>query len=337
MTIRDIAKACHVSVATVSRVMNNDPKGVSKETRLKVLKIINDMGYEPNAVARSLATQKAKVIGLILPDISNPFNAMMAKGVEEEANKYGYNTVLCDSYNDIYKEKEYLKILNKSYVSGIIYNNFFHTLGHTAEREIEPILPSVPFVVLDDVIVINNESIGISINNERAMFELTCKVLEKGHTRIAAIIGRNESYATQERLKGFWQGIHQYNVPKDHIYIAEGEYSLQGGYTAINQLLTPSLKITAVICFNDIMAIGLMHRIKELKFNIPGDLSITGFDNIVLSNFMNPPLTTVEQPVYDMGKYAAYALIQKIEYNQFVPLRKVFNHRIVITNSLGEA
>lgn len=323
MTIRDIAKQCHVSVATVSRVLNNDPKGVSMETRQRVLKIIEQVGYKPNAVARTLATKRANIIGLILPDISNPFNAMMAKGVEEEANRYGYNTILCDSDNERDKEAAYIKLLNEHYVAGLIYNNFRNS----------PLIPSVPFVAIDDDIYTEDGGNGIRIDNRQAMYDITKHMIQQGHRKIAVLTGICNSYATMNRLKGVWDAVYESKIPEEDIIIVDGDYRLESGYSRMDQLLKKPLSMSAVICFNDAMAIGVIQRIKELGMRVPGDIAVSGFDNVRLSNFIHPPLTTVEQPIYYMGQYAAYALIQKLEGNGSIPLNKVFEHKVIYRES----
>lgn len=330
MTIRDIARQCNVSVATVSRVLNNEPKGVGQQTREKVLKVIEVTNYKPNAVARTLATKKAKTIGLILPDVSNPFNSMMAKGVEEEASKFGYNTILCDSNNERDKEDAYFRILSENYVAGLIYNNFKSTDLSGLQDFIGQ---SIPYILIDHDIEIHEGASVIKIDNAKAMYELTHFVLSKGHKRIAVVTGYEDSYSSSQRLIGFKNAIKDAGLSVNDDLIFIGDFRLESGFELCNRILDKA-KVTAIICFNDVMALGVLQRLKEKGLKVPDDISVTGFDNIAVSDFIDPPLTTVDQPIYDMGKRAAYQLIQKLEGENNDIFKQEFKHQLVIRKSV---
>ncbi|WP_105619264.1 LacI family DNA-binding transcriptional regulator [Vallitalea okinawensis] len=330
MTIRDIAKQCNVSVATVSRVLNNDPKGVGQHTREKVLKVIEATNYKPNAVARTLATKRARTIGLILPDVSNPFNSMMAKGVEEEASKYGYNTILCDSNNEKEKENAYLRILSENYVAGLIYNNFKSTDLSGLQDFIGQ---SIPYILIDHDIETHEGASVIKIDNAKAMYDLTRFVLSKGHKKIAAVTGYEDSYSSSQRLIGFKRAMNDVGVDVNAELIFTGDFRLKTGYELCGCILEKA-KVTAIICFNDVMALGVLQKLKENGLKVPEDISVTGFDNIEFADFIDPPLTTVSQPIYDMGRRAAYQLIQKLEGQNKDIYKQEFQHQLMIRKSV---
>ncbi|PKM52017.1 MAG: LacI family transcriptional regulator [Firmicutes bacterium HGW-Firmicutes-7] len=309
VTITDIAKIANVSVATVSRVINNKSKGVSEQTRTRLLKLIEEYNFEPNAVARGLVTKKSKIIGLLIQDIANPFYPRLAKGVEEEANLRGYNIILCDGNNSEEKEVNYLDFLNKHYVAGIIYNNF-NNIGDKILNII--VNNSIPLVFIDSKIDIPGIRC-VYVENEKAIYELVSYLISIGHRKIGFITGPMDSYSTNERFKGYIKVLEDNQIPIDYDLIVEGDYTIPKGYETMGILLDRKTEMTVVVCCNDLMAIGAMEMLEERNIKVPDEMSIVGFDNIDMSRIVRPKLTTVSQPSYEMGRAAAKMLINIIE------------------------
>lgn len=333
ITIKDIAKEANVSVATVSRVVNNKAKGVGEATRKKIMDLVDRYQYQPSAVARGLVTKKTNIIGLIIPDITNPFYPKMAKGVEDAANEYGYNIILCDGNNSAEKETHYLRILNEHYVSGVIYNNF-HKMS---ESTLELIRNShLPLVFIDNYVDIDGSSC-LTLDNKKAMYELVEHFIQMGHQKIAFVTGYLDSYSAEERYKGYIQALEDYMIPVDENLIILGNCVAESGYKAAEKLLSMKNKVTGIICHNDFTAIGVIQKLEESGACVPDDFSVAGFDNIDFSNIITPKLTTVHYPVYEMGRKAAQSLIQIIEEGKPAENEekiKLFEHKLVLRDSV---
>ena len=331
ITIKDIAEMANVSVATVSRVINNKSKGVGEDTRKRILEIVEQYQYQPSAVARGLVTKKSKIIGLIIPDITNPFYPRLAKGVEDEAHENGYNIILCDGNNSKEKETSYLDFLNEHYVSGIIYNNF-HDISQTILNKI--IKSSLPLVFIDSKMDVPGCKC-VYLDNQLAMYNLIQYLIDMGHTRIGFMTGPYDSYSTDERYKGYVKALADNQIPFDETLIIEGDYVLQEGYNAMGRLLERNTDMTVVACCNDLMAIGALEKLIEEDIKVPDEISLVGFDNIDMTRLVRPKLTTVAQPIYEMGREAAKMIISIIEgKSQKVQKNKVFKPTLIIRDSV---
>jgi len=331
VTIKDIAEIANVSVATVSRVINNKSKGVSDETRKRILGLIKQYNYQPSAVARGLATKKSKIIGLIIADITNPFYHRLVKGVEDEAHEKGYNLILCDGNNSEEKEASYLDFLNEHYVSGIIYNNF-HNISKPILNKV--LNSSVPFVSIDSRLDVPGCKC-VYLDNEKAMYELIQYLIDMGHKRIGFITGPIDSYSTEERYKGYLKALKDNQIEIDGRLIIEADYVIQEGFNGMNILLERDTNMSAVACCNDLMAIGAMESLKEKNIKIPGEMSLVGFDNIDMSRLVTPKLTTIAQPIYEMGREAAKIIIDTIEGKlESSYTNKVFVPNLIIRDSV---
>ena len=309
VTITDIAKIANVSVATVSRVINNKTKGVSDETRQRIWKIIDEQNFQPSAVARGLVTKTSNIIGVIIPDITNPFYPTLAKGVEDAAAERGYNTILCDGGNSPDKEASHLSFLNEHYVSGIIYNNFREISASTFEIIQRSKLPTV-FV---DSKVDAKKTQNVYIDNKAAMKGVIHFLYEQGHRQIAFLSGPKESYSSIRRFEGYLEALDELNIPFKKDLVAYGDYVTEEAEEAFERLVKSEIPFTAVACCNDIMAVGVYEKCETLGLSIPEDISVVGFDDILIARMLKPKLTTVEQPSYKMGRTSANILIDTIE------------------------
>ncbi|MGB9779554.1 LacI family DNA-binding transcriptional regulator [Caldanaerobacter sp.] len=321
VTIKDIARLANVSVTTVSRVINNKPEGVSEETRQKILKLVRELGYQPNAIARGLVTKKTKTIGLIIPDISNPFFPDIARGVEDSAHIYGYNVFLCNTDDNLEKESEYIKALKEKYVDGIIFTS---SSIPKHEHIIELVESGIPVVIMDRRV--DSENIyGVFLDNYEGGYIATKHLIDLGHEKIGCITGPLHTKSARERLEGYKKALLDSGIKIDEKLIFEGDYKINGGIIGAERLLKDNKDMSAIFACNDLMAYGAYKTIRSFGYKIPDDISVVGFDDIQLSQILEPQLTTIKQPAYDMGLTAARMLIKLIEGKKLK--KKIINFR----------
>jgi len=309
VTIRDIAEIAGVSVATVSRVINNKSKGVSEATRERIWKIVKEKNFQPSAIARGLVTKKSKIIGLLIPDITNPYYPELAKGVEDAASERGYNTILCDGGNSPDKELSHLDFLTEHYVSGIVYSNAIEISEETFSQ-LEKRSMTTVFV---DSKTASGRAFNVHIDNKKAMVEVVNYLYENGHRHIGFMGGKIESYSTARRFDGYLEALHHLHMPYDPQLVVYGEYTIADARKATEELLGRNTKLTAIACCNDLMAIGAFEIFEEKGMQVPEDISVVGFDDIYMARHMKPRLTTMKQPAYEMGRASAETLINVIE------------------------
>ncbi|HEY8362023.1 MAG TPA: LacI family DNA-binding transcriptional regulator [Tissierellaceae bacterium] len=327
VTIKDIAKLANVSIATVSRVINNKPGGVSEETRKRILELVKELGYQPNAIARSLVTKKTKTIGLIIPDISNPFFPDIARGVEDGAYMYGYNVFLCNTDDNLAKESEYINALKEKYVDGIIFTS---SSIPKHEHMVALIKSGIPVVIIDRRIDFE-DVYGVFVDNYEGGYIATKYLIDLGHRRIACIAGPLHTTTAKDRLEGYKKALMESGISIEEELIFEGDYKINSGIVGAEKVLQH--KITAIFACNDLMAYGAYKTIKSLGYKIPDDVSVIGFDDIQLSQILEPQLTTIKQPAYDMGLTAASMLIKLVEGQKLNKRVINFKPRLIIRRS----
>ena len=328
ITIQDIAKMANVSTTTVSRVINNKTEGVSEATREKILKIIHDTGYKPNSLARGLITKKTKTIGLIIPDITNPFFPELARGVEDMANKNGFNVFLCNTDDDPSKEKKYIDALKEKYVDGIIF-----TVSSNPNREhINELLKcGIPIVMMDRELE-DSDVKCVYIDNLEGGYIATKYLINLGHKKIGCITGPLKSKSAIDRYKGYEKAMLESGISINKDLVIESNYKIEGGILATNKLLNNS-EVSAIFTCNDIMAYGAYKVIKQRGYSVPQDISIVGFDNIYISNMMEKELTTIDQPTYSMGATATKMLIRSINGERINKKHICFKPKLIIRES----
>lgn len=331
VTIKDIAKLANVSITTVSRVINNKSEGVSEETRNRILQLVKELGYQPNAIARGLVTKKTKTIGLIIPDISNPFFPDIARGVEDSAHIYGYNVFLCNTDDNLEKESEYINALKEKYVDGIIFTS---SAPSNYEHIMELIKSGVPVIMMDRRIE-SEDIYGVFIDNYEGGYLATKHLIDLGHRKIACITGPLNVRNARERLAGYKKGLLENGLEVDEELIFEGDYKINSGIVGTEKLLNNNKDITAIFACNDLMAYGAYETIRSYGYKIPDDISIVGFDDIQLSQILEPQLTTIRQPAYDMGLTAARMLIKLIEGKKLNKKIVTFKPQLIIRQSTG--
>ncbi|MEC2071411.1 LacI family DNA-binding transcriptional regulator [Alkalihalophilus marmarensis] len=301
-TIREVAKMAGVSVATVSRVINGNGK-VKQATEEKVRGIIKELNYVPSAIAVSLNNKKSKTIGLMLPDITNPFFAELAKGVEEVAKENGYTVILCNTNGDLQSELDHLQVLEQKYVDGIILSS--HTLSYSDVEHI-----TTPIVSIDRTLEGNFPS--VTSNNFQGAVMAVRHLLEKGCKKIAHISGPQSIRTARLRLEGYLEVVGDLDWYTEAL-VADGDYEIQSGYEATRKLLQMNPEIDGIFAGNDLMAVGCLKAIHFLGLRVPDEISVIGFDGINFSKITIPELSTISQPIYDMGLLATNTLLKAME------------------------
>ncbi|PAB60498.1 LacI family DNA-binding transcriptional regulator [Anaeromicrobium sediminis] len=310
VTIKDIAKYAKVSTATVSNVVNGKTGKISEETRIKVLKVIEKHNYIPNRIASSLVTKKTKTLGLIIPDISNPFFPEIARGAEDKANKAGYNVIVCNTDNSVKKEEEYLSMLKEKMIEGIIMTASENKEDNTDfYKKI-----SLPIVLVDRDLNIDNVRGRILVDNFMGAYKGVSHMINRGYKKIVMISSSTKDNTSSRRIAGYEKALEDHKI--DFKVVLEGVYSLEWGKEAIKKIIDSNIEFDGVFCGNDLIAIGAMDVLKDNKMGIPKDVGILGFDDIYLGEITSPKLTTIKQPNYMMGYKAAEILIDSIERNE---------------------
>lgn len=311
VTIDDIARIAGVSKATVSRVINDNPKGVGNATRQKVKDVIEQLGYNPSLLERGIALARTKSLGLIIPDITNPFFPELVKAVEKQATQQGYTVILGNTDFSSEKEQIYLSTFINKRVDGIILTTTSNNIG-SIQHHLKKY--NIPCVMLDRSLedLLNENSAGVFVDNEYAAF-LACEhLLLHGHKKIAFLGGPQELSTSHERFKGYAAALYQYNVAYDQQLVCSGDYTMKSGYDAVMTLSKQAIAFTGIVASNDAMAIGAIRALHQLNVPIPEQVEIIGFDNIEFSEMTDPPLSTIQQPTSDMGKLAVRLLLDLI-------------------------
>ncbi|SHJ80771.1 LacI family DNA-binding transcriptional regulator [Tepidibacter formicigenes] len=308
ITIKDIAKFAGVSATTVSKIINNKDENISDATRQRVLDLMKEYNYVPNKIAKSLVTKKTNTIGLVIPDIRNPFFPELARGAEDRANEKGYNIIFCNTDDDAEKEEKYINMLVEKMVDGIV----FTASSRRGSEFNKGNKFSVPIVVVDRDIDIEGIKGKVTVDNFIGGYQGTKHLLDLGHREILFLSGPLKSKTSINRLEGYKKALKEFNVDFDEEYVIEGNYKSQWGYEAVKNIGN-KIKYTALFCGNDLIAIGAIKALKEMKLKVPDDVSIVGFDDIYMSSLIDPELTTIRQPNYEMGYKAIDILIDALE------------------------
>ncbi|MGH4051278.1 MAG: LacI family DNA-binding transcriptional regulator [Clostridium sp.] len=310
VTMKDVAEMAGVSKATVSMVMNKKDASISNVTRNNILKIAKEMSYIPNSIARSLSTKKSGTIGIILPDITNPFFSEMARAVEDEAERLEYNLMICNTDNDIHKEEKYIQLLISKLIDGIIFMS-----GGKSNESITLLKKNnVPFVLVDRYIDGYKDYYGVFSLNNQGVRNGVKYLYENGKRKIAFVKGSENLEISTQRLEGYIDEMTNYGL-YDEKYIFEGDFNVEGGILATQKIINTFNNIDAIFYSNDMMALGGMKILLRNGYKIPKDISVVGFDNIQMSSVIEPELTTISQPIYIMGKKACNILIDVINGN----------------------
>ena len=302
VTRNDVAALAGVAPSTVSYVINNGPRSVSVEARAQVLKAIAKLGYHPSDVARSLRTRRTQTIGLVIPDITNPYYGEVAQAVEEVSFEHGYTVILAHSSNLTERELRYSQVLRSKQVDGAIFLPVTPDLEplHLLQRAgiavvvLERFVPGYPCIMADE------HCAGVLA---------TRHLLELGHRRIGCIALAGDSTGSSARAEGYRTALLDARILPEKELVVECENGYGAGETAARQFLQLAERPTAVVAHNDLIAIGCMKAFAEAGLKVPGDISVVGFDNIAAASYVQPPLTTIACPKRQMGKAAIELLL----------------------------
>lgn len=326
MTIKEIAKLAGVSTATVSKVLNGKDQNISTPTRERVLRVVDEQGYIPNSIARSLKMNETKTLGLIVPDVVNQFFSELARGVEDAAKKEGYTVFLCNTDNSVKKEQDYLTVLQEKMVDGII-------LAPSEETEKIDLNRRTPLVILDrDIELDSTHKAGkIGIDNEEAVYKSTRYLINQGASNIGFISSGSKNKTMVQRYAGYKRALKEKGIELNESLVYLENYDVSTGYIGAKKILKNN-EIDAICCGNDFIAIGAMKAVKESGYTVPEDIKIVGIDDIEMAKYTDPALTTVKQPIYDMGNGAVDMLLALIK-NEKTELNRVFETVIMERSS----
>lgn len=328
ITIKDIAKEANVSITTVSRVLNNKPD-VGDDTRAKILKIIEEMNYNPNSVARGLVMQKTHTIGLIIPDISNPFFPQIVRAVEDKAQELGYSVILFNTDNHLERERKAVELFKSKQVDGLIVSL---SLGN--EKILKNLKASNYPVVQIDRSVLDHIYPLVSIDNKKSAYQMVEYLIKKGHKKIAHISGDLNTTTARERLSGYKKVLKDYEIEINEDYIIEGDYTQDSAYKDMQHLLELESPPTAVFAANDLSAAGVYKALFDAGLRIPEDIAVAGHDDINLASLLKPELTTMRQPKYKLGERAVEVLLKMIDDEEAEIEDQILNTDLIIRESV---
>lgn len=324
ITIKDIAEISGVSTTTVSQILNDKGQRFSEETKQRVLKAVKDYDYNPDYFAKNMVQKQSKTIGMIVPDVTDLFFSKVIEGVETYLNKKDYMILLCNSNHSSEKEKDYIKqLLNRS-VAGIIF-------ASPNALELEKNMKNSPYILIDRGLNTRTEG-NLLVEEYEGVYQATQYLVDLGHTKIGMLTNESGYYEMTERYQAYHNCLRDNGIEYVPDYIEDGPVTIEGGFEAADRLLRRT-DVTALCCGNDQMAIGAYRAAYDNGLSIPGDLSIIGFDDLEISSFLNPPLTTVAQPTFEIGHTAATYLLHAIDYPEEKIPNKTFNTRFIVRGS----
>ncbi len=328
VTMRDVAEHAKVSVATVSRVINKSGF-VSPELEARVRAAMASLNYQPSALARGLRRQETQTVGLLVPQLDHPFFSGLAYAIEKACFEADYRTFVCSAEENPAKEDAYIAMLMRQRVDGVI----LVPTGHTTAGVQALVQRGVPVVLVDRDLAGLDISRVLSDNYQGA-YDGIRYLLELGHRRIGVVGGPGYSHPMKQRIRGLTQALADANrAPDPALTIVDEGQQFELGYSAARKMLQRTPRPTAIFALTDVMAVGVLHATAELGLAVPDDLSVMGFDDIPLAAYSIPGLTTVAQPIYQMGAAAVDVLLRHIRDADAETERIVLETRLVIRKS----
>jgi DNA-binding LacI/PurR family transcriptional regulator len=324
--MRDVALRADVSLSTVSAVLNGTAPA-SESTRLRVLAAVADLGYEPNSQARNLKRQRSHAVGLIVPDVLNPFFALVAEGVGDEVRARDYLLVLCSTDFDAGREATYARLLRARRLDGIVHLSGTGLLS----APLHELATSAQVVTVDER-VHGFPAPFVGSDNRRGARWAAELALARGHRRVAILAGPTGLWTAEQRLAGYREALAAAGIDPDGVPTARGDYRLESGRAAAANLLEH--EPTVILAANDLMAIGCLQHALSVGIRVPDELSVVGYDDVPLATVVTPALTTVRQPAREMGRVAAKLLLDGIDGHE-VPETVDLEPELVERESLG--
>lgn len=324
--ILDVAERAGVSRSTVSRVLNNNGR-VDPETKQKVLAAMKELNYQPSQVARNLRRKETNLIAVLIPCISNPFFGSLVQGIEEVAVRKGYHVILCNMGEDPVRQMEYLRMLERKQVDGVILTALRNPL-----EEVKSYLQYGPIVLASEYV--EDDSLpAVIIDNIKAAEHAAEHLILKGHKRIGFINGPEHIVLCRDRQKGYVQTLEKYEIPVSYDLIMYSDFTIEGGFQCAKQLLALKEKPSAIFAANDEMAVGVIQAVQEQGLRVPQDVAVVGFDNVQVSRVVQPNLTTIDQPIVQMGVQSMELLMSYLEGDVLEDKRIVLEVNLCIRES----
>ncbi|REE86208.1 LacI family transcriptional regulator [Paenibacillus taihuensis] len=326
--IKDVARLAGVSVTTVSRVLNGE-KYVKDDLKRRVNLAIEELGYAPSHIARSLVRNKTNLIGVIVPDITSSFYATILSSIEEAASDNDYNLLVCNISEDIDKEQKYLNVFQEMRVEGIII------MHEKINDEIRGIIHKMKIpVIFSSVKPIDQQFVSVIVDDYKAAYDATNYLIGLGHEAIGFIGGDMRDITSgQNRYSGYRNALTGGGIRIVHEYIRFGDYKVKSGYEQMKELLRVKNLPTAVFAVSDDMAVGAMNCIRDNGLRVPEDISVMGFDGSQLTELTRPTLTSMEQPIQEMGKVTMQVLLKQVETGEVPDRDIILEHRLVSRES----
>jgi len=322
-TIKDVARQAGVSVTTVSRVIN-DNGYVAKDVHQRVIEAMKDLHYQPNAIARGLVSRRTETLGLIVPDVANPFFADIARGVEDEAIENGFTVILCNTDWKLEREQKYINLMRGKWVEGIVLVG-----SRGDEKDLARQLDGLPVVMVDRKPSAFRNAVWS--DNEVGAYVATKHLVDIGCSRIAHISGPEDSPSAEARKVGFFRALEEHAG----VYgtVLPGDFRYSGGFAAAEHLFSRGVPPEGIFSGNDMMAVGVIQAANRLGIRIPEDIKLVGYDNIAMAEYVFPSLTTIEQRAYEMGREASHILAAQLAGEGGVENEREYEPTIIVRHS----
>jgi len=329
-TMKDVAREAKVSVATVSRVINGN-YGVSKKLERRVQRAMEKLHYHPSSLARGFKIQETRLIGVMIPLLDHPFYSRLATAIEQELFLNDYRAIICNSDEQETRESAYLEMLLRQRADGIIINTAAQNTAYL--KELEDL--HIPYVLIDRNLP-DAQCHKVFCDNSEGGYEGMRYLIEMGHVCIGIVAGRSEGEPVERRIQGIQRALAEAGIEDNPDLLYESDTQLfDMGYEAGKYLLSQVPRPTAIFALTDVTAVGVMHAIAELGLSIPDDISVLGYDDIEVASYVIPPLTTVAQPIVEMGQAAVKLLLENISYAEMEPIRAVLPPELIIRKSVA--
>ncbi|MGK9175167.1 HTH-type transcriptional regulator GalR [Yokenella regensburgei] len=327
-TIKDVARLAGVSVATVSRVINDSPKA-SESSRLAVKTAMESLSYHPNANARALAQQSTETVGLVVGDVSDPFFGAMVKAVEQVASATGNFLLIGNGYHNEQKERNAIEQLMRHRCGALVVH-----AKMIPDEELIGLMKQMPGMVLINRIVSGYEQRCVALDDRYGAWLATRHLIQQGHTRIGYLCSNHEISDADDRLQGYYDALKEHGLPCNDRRVTFAEPDESGGEQAMTELLGRGKNFTAVACYNDSMAAGALGVLSDNGIAVPEEISLIGFDDILVSRYVRPRLTTVRYPIVTMATQAAELALALAENRPLPEITHLFNPTLVRRHSV---
>ncbi len=322
-TIRDVSRESGLSIATVSRAISN-PEMVSKQSLRRVNQAIEKLQYRPNLTSQKFRLQRTNTIVVLVPNIANLFFAQLISGVEDTAAKHGFNVLLGDTRDSASRDQEFIQLVETRQADGLI---------QLTPHNDKAVLPIKDVKAVNAAGSAGTPYYSVRIDNEEAAAKMVTYLVSQGHRRIGMISGLKDNLHSMARQDGYKQALENAGIAFDEELVVEGDFSFWSGFNAVKHFVNMDEQPTALFCANDEMAIGALKGLKEKGLKVPDNISVTGFDDLDMANYCDPPLTTIRQPAVRMGEEAAELLFRIIEGEQPKLTEYILPFEIIIRES----